>query len=131
MGADVYYNVLRYHILPWLKANYREGNYEWTQDGAPCHTAKKVQKFCIANFADFWPVDFWPSSSQDLNPLDYDLGGVLEQATNKTSHSNISSLMAAIEEEWTKMPKDFVAKSCAAFRVHVEAVIKCNGSHIE
>ncbi len=32
VGADVYYKVLRYHVLPWLKANYRDGNYVWTQD---------------------------------------------------------------------------------------------------
>jgi transposase len=71
VGADRYYKVLRYHVLPWLKANYPEGNYVWTQDGAPCHTAKKVQQFCICNFADFWPADFWPPSSPDLNPLDF------------------------------------------------------------
>ena len=41
IGADVYYRVLRYTVLPWLKANYPEGNYVWTQDGAPPHTAKK------------------------------------------------------------------------------------------
>ncbi len=70
VGADVYYKVLRYHVLPWLMANYREFNNAWTQDGAPCHTAKKVQKFCKANFADFWP-----SSNPDLNLLDYAVWG--------------------------------------------------------
>ncbi len=117
--------------MPFLKANYQEGNYVLTQDGGPCHTAKKVQKFCKADFADFWSADVWPSSSPDLNLLDYAVWGVLEQATNKTSHSNISSLNAAIEEEWAKMPKDFLVKSCAAFRGRVEVVIECNGNHIE
>jgi hypothetical protein len=131
VGADAYYKVLRYHVLPWLKANYPEGNYVWSQDGAPSHTANKVQKFCKANFADFWPADFWPSSSPDLNPLDYAVWGVLEQATNKTSHPNINTLKAAIKEEWVKMSKDFLVKSCAAFRGRVEAVIENNGSHIE
>ncbi len=98
----------------------------WTQDGAPCQVAKKVQKFCKANFADFWP-----SSTLDLNSLDYTVWGVLEPATNKTSHSKISILNAAIEKKWAKMPRDLVVKSCAAFRRRVEAVIECNGSHIE
>ncbi|XP_059096794.1 uncharacterized protein LOC131891285 [Tigriopus californicus] len=39
------FGVLRYHILPWLKISYPDGNYVWTQDGAPCHTAKINQKF--------------------------------------------------------------------------------------
>ena len=78
VGADSYYKVLRYHVLPWLKTNFPEGNYVWTQDGAPCHTAKKVQDFCRNNFSDFWPKDFWPPSSPDLNTLVYAVWGVLE-----------------------------------------------------
>ncbi len=110
VGADVYHKVLRYHVLPWLKANYREGNYVWTQDGASCHTPKKVQKVCKSNFTYFWWADFCLTDSQDLNPLDYAMWGVLDQTTNKTSHSNISSFKTAIEEKWAKMPKNFVVK---------------------
>ena len=68
-----------------------------------CHTAKKVQQFCKTNFADFWPADFWPPSSSDLNPFDFAVKGILEHATNKNSHPNIDSLKATIMEEWTKM----------------------------
>ncbi|QQP42163.1 Uncharacterized protein FKW44_016742, partial [Caligus rogercresseyi] len=48
-----YYNILRYTVLPWLKAIYPEGNYVWTQDGAPSHTSDLCQKFCSANMAHF------------------------------------------------------------------------------
>ena len=27
IGSDVYYRILRYTVLPWLKANYPEGKY--------------------------------------------------------------------------------------------------------
>ncbi|KAF2361274.1 hypothetical protein FHG87_007967 [Trinorchestia longiramus] len=30
--GDAYYKTLRYHVLPWVKANYPEGNSVWTQD---------------------------------------------------------------------------------------------------
>ena len=126
VNADAYYKVLRYHVLPWLKANYPEGNYVWTQDGAPCHTARKVQQFCKSNFADFWP-----SSSPDLNPLDYAIWGVVEQATNKNPHPNVDSLKEAIKREWHKMSANFVIDSCLSFRKRVEAVIANNGGHIE
>ena len=131
VGADSYYKVLRYHVLPWIKANYPNGNYVWTQDGAPCHTAKKVQNFCRRNFADFWPADFWPSSSPDLNPLDYAIWGVLEESVNATSHPNIESLKAAIIKEWNQMSVDFIVSSCQAFRRRVQSVIDNNGGHIE
>ena len=109
------YKVLRYNVLPWLKTNYPKGKYVWTQDGAPCHTAKKVQQFCKTNFADFWPAYFWPPSSPDLNPLDYAMWGVLERATNKTSHPNIDSLKAAIIKEWDNLSEDFIVQSCCSF----------------
>ncbi|QQP49604.1 Uncharacterized protein FKW44_010330 [Caligus rogercresseyi] len=61
----------------------------FTQDGAPAHTFKKVQEFCKGNMASFWPADFWPSSSPDVNPLDFAVWGFLEGKTNKP-HTPVS-----------------------------------------
>ena len=94
--------------MPWLKANYPEGNYIWPQDGASCHTAKKVQEFCRKNFADFWPTNFCPPSSPDLNPIDFDVWGVLEKSTNMTSHKKLESLKLAIRKEWSNMSDGFL-----------------------
>uniref|UniRef100_A0A0K2V0Z8 Tc1-like transposase DDE domain-containing protein n=1 Tax=Lepeophtheirus salmonis TaxID=72036 RepID=A0A0K2V0Z8_LEPSM len=70
IGLETYYKVLRFTILPWLKATYPEDNYVCAQDGVPSHKSGKYQKFCTDNMVDFWPKDMWPSSSPDLNPLD-------------------------------------------------------------
>jgi len=123
--------VLRYHVFPWLKANFTEGNYVWTQDGAPCHTAKKMLQFCRSNFADLWPVDLWPPSSPDHNPLNFAVWGVLEKSVNKTFHLSISSLKTSITEEWSKLSGDFIVTSCQAVRHRVKSVIDNNGGHIE
>lgn len=71
VGAQVYYKVLRYKILPWLRSNYPEGNYVWQQDGAPAHNSALCQDFCKNHFAHFWDKSMWPPSSPDCNPLDY------------------------------------------------------------
>lgn len=131
IDQHVYYKVLRYTVLPWLKATYPDGNYVWTQDGAPCHTSDKAQKFCATNMVSYWDKTFWPSNSPDLNPLDFAVWSVLEKETNRTSHPNLGSLKAKIIEEWNKMSPDFIRKSCVAFRPRVEAVIAAEGSHIE
>ncbi|QQP40791.1 Uncharacterized protein FKW44_014953 [Caligus rogercresseyi] len=60
-----------------VKKNYPTGNYVWQQDGAPSHMAAKNQKFCKDNMAHFWPKNFWPPSSPDLNPLDFSGGAQL------------------------------------------------------
>ena len=71
MGQKEYYKLLRYHVVPWLKANYPNGNYVFQQDGAPAHNSEKCQNFCKTQMADFWDKSMWPPSSPDLNPLDY------------------------------------------------------------
>ncbi|QQP51543.1 Uncharacterized protein FKW44_012949 [Caligus rogercresseyi] len=93
---ETYYKVLRYTVLPWLKANYPQGNYVWKQDGAPSHTSNLWQKFCSTNMPYFWAEDMWPSSSSDLNPLDFAVWGELERKTNRTPHLNVDALKATI-----------------------------------
>ncbi|QQP40721.1 Uncharacterized protein FKW44_014866 [Caligus rogercresseyi] len=92
----VYVKVLRCHVLPWLKANYPSGHYVWTQNGAPSHTPKLAQDFCSRNFADFWPANYWSTSSPDLNPLDLAVCVFLERETNSTPHPNVDSFKASI-----------------------------------
>lgn len=127
---------LRYNVLPWFKANYPDRNYVWTQDDLLAHTAKKkkekVQNFCKFNLADFWPSHLWPSSSPDLNPLDYAVWSILEYATNRTSHPNINCLIDNIREELDKITSDFfLEKSYRIFKGCTVALIKKQRGHIE
>ncbi|QQP34698.1 Putative transposable element [Caligus rogercresseyi] len=101
------------------------------QDGAPAHTFKKAQEFCKGNMASFWPADFWPSSSPDVNPLDFAVWGFVEGKTNKTSHTSVEALKATITKEWDNMSEDFIKTSCASVRPRIEAIIRNNGGHIE
>ena len=44
-----------------------------------------------------------PSSTTNLQPLDYAIWAVLEYKKNATFHQNIGSFKTAIEEKWKKM----------------------------
>lgn len=131
IGTMGYYKVLRWTVLPWLKANYPLGNYVWQQDGAPSHTTNKTQNFCSEHMAKFWSKDLWPPSSPDLNTLDYFWWSVIEASVNKTPHPNIQSLKSDITKEWASYPNEEIVKACKAFRPRVEAVIEAGGGHIE
>ncbi|QQP35032.1 Transposable element tcb2 transposase [Caligus rogercresseyi] len=115
----------------YYKANYPEGNYVWTQNGAPSHTSELCQKFCTANVAHFWSKEMWPSSSPDLNSLDFAVWGELERKTNRTPHPNVDALKATIRTEWDNMSEEFLINSCKAFQRRVEAVFEAEGGHIE
>jgi transposase len=131
VDTDVYYRVMRYHVLPWIKANYPDGNYVWQQDGAPAHTSKKIQKFCQDNMVNFWPKDFWPPSSPDLNPLDFFWWGAIESKCNATPHPNVDSLKASIAKVWAEYPDVSIQRAFTSLRPRLEAVIAAKGGHIE
>uniref|UniRef100_A0A0K2TN17 Uncharacterized protein n=1 Tax=Lepeophtheirus salmonis TaxID=72036 RepID=A0A0K2TN17_LEPSM len=99
---------MRFTIVPWLKTTYPVDNYVWTQDVAPSDTSAKCQKLCADNVAVFWHKDMWPSSSPDLNPLDFAVWGTLERETNWTSHPNVDSLKATIVKEWNNLSEKFI-----------------------
>ena len=60
-------------------------------------------------------VSLWSPSNPDLNYLDYAIWGILENETNATSPLNIGLLKTVIEEEWNKMSKEFILKTCKSF----------------
>jgi hypothetical protein len=56
IDSDEYINVLQNVVKPWIKRTYGlGGDYVLQQDGAPCHTSKKTQKWLEENGVKFWP----------------------------------------------------------------------------
>ena len=131
MGAKEYVHVLRTVVKPWLDENYPEGNYVWQQDGAPCHTANLAQNYCANHLANFWPKDFWPPSSPDLNPLDYAVWSEVERKACNVPHRNMDELKGSVDREWDALTPEYLVKTCRAFRRRLEAVIEAKGGHIE
>ena len=62
--------------------------------------------------------------SPDRNFLDYTILDILENKTNATSHPNIGSLKAPIEEEWNKMTEEFILETCKLFWRCVDTITK-------
>ena len=60
----------------------------------------------------------------DFKPFDYAIWGVLESEKNATSHPNFGSLRRVIEEEWNKMPEEYILKACKSFWKHVDIIIE-------
>ena len=44
--------------------------YNFQQDGAPAHTAKRAQEWCNTNLVEFWHKSQWPGNSPDLNQIE-------------------------------------------------------------
>ncbi len=65
--------VLVPHMLSLvLKNNPYHEEYIFMQDGAPCNTSKKTQKW-LEEQINFWSEEVWPPRSHDLNSVDFSL----------------------------------------------------------
>lgn len=108
-------------------------NIPWTfqQDSAPDHKARTTQTWLADNVPDFIKADDWPSSSPDLNPLDYKLWSVLEDiACSKRLH-NLESLKISLERAVANFPMDVVRKSIDDWPERLKACVKAKGAHFE
>ena len=79
----------------------------------------------------FWPKDFWPPQSLDLNPLDYSVWVQIEGKACTTRHSNVDALKSSVNRAWTSVGKDYASSVCASFRPRLERVMAAEGGHID
>lgn len=73
VNQNVYLDMLRSQVKPWVESLEWPSSYVLQQDGAPSHTANRVQAWCKANFDGFWAKEMWPPSSPDLNVMDFSI----------------------------------------------------------
>jgi hypothetical protein len=69
--ANVYQDLLRKHVVPWIQRMYLDGNYVFQQDLASAHTARTTQQYLKETMVEFWTPADWPPYSPDLIPLDF------------------------------------------------------------
>ena len=131
VNGEKYIQVMKDHVIPWIKANYPRDSYVWQQDGAPAHTAIRTQQILQKELDDVWTKDFWPPSSPDLNPLDYSIWAHLEREACPTTHPNLNSLKDSITRAWEEISEEYTVKTTKAFKGWIKKVIEENGDYNE
>ena len=71
--------------------------FTFQQDNAPGHRAGDTVEFLSHNTPDFISPLLWPPNSPDLNPVDYEVWGVLKQDSRRrpletASHGKVALL---------------------------------------
>ncbi|XP_059096829.1 uncharacterized protein LOC131891318 [Tigriopus californicus] len=96
VNQALYLEMLTEKILPWVQSQHWDQSFCFQQDGAPNHTANKVQEWCQNFFPEFWSEEMWPPSSPDLNVMDYAIWSILERKVGVKTYSNVEDLKAGI-----------------------------------
>ena len=70
--------LLRQQILPAIRG--LSGDFfTFQQDNAPAHRARETVHLLTHETTDFITPALWPANSPDLNPVDYQLWGKLQE----------------------------------------------------
>ncbi|EFO99641.1 hypothetical protein CRE_24833 [Caenorhabditis remanei] len=97
MDGSEYRYVLRRSLLPFWRRN-RHKNYQFMQDGAPCHRARKTIKWLEDRRI---PVLTWPACSPDLNIIENVWGYMARKVyEGNKSYDNVGQLKKAIVKAW-------------------------------
>ena len=106
------------------------------QDGASCHTAKKV----MAELKNVFQNRLisrnsgqiaWPAHSPDLNPLDYSFWGQSMAEVWKQQPESIEQLCEIVENFASNMSEDQVRKMVSNVRKRAQKCVEVNGDHFE
>ena len=73
------------------------------QDGALAHRARETLELLKVETPDFIPPNLWPPNSPNLNPVDYNIWGILQKRVYKSSSKYVKELRRRIAGEWDKL----------------------------
>ncbi len=80
---------------------------------------------------NFVGKDFWPPSSQDINPLDFCLWSELEDKACKKTYKNVEALKWSQATARSDIPQETIRASVDAVPNHFAPVVLARGGHIE
>ncbi|QQP39612.1 Uncharacterized protein FKW44_020552 [Caligus rogercresseyi] len=109
IDTEVYYKVLRYTVLPWLK-KLPHRNYVWQQ---------MVHHLIWRQEPKVLQGQYGPFLAEEI------------LATVIPGSKSAGFFLATIIKEWDNYPEKHIINACKRFRPCLEAVVKANGGHIE
>ena len=96
-------------------------------DNARPHRAHAIIHFLRQNAVDTIP---WPAMSPDLNPIEH-LWDILGRRVRQRDPpvNNLNELIAALQQEWNRIPQNQIQRLIHGMRRRLEAVIRARGGH--
>ncbi|KAI6647362.1 Transposase-like [Oopsacas minuta] len=99
-------------------------------DGAPAHTAIKIQKWLSDHLPGFWAKDIWPSNSPDLNPIE-NLWAIMQAELDKRKPAtNLKQLAKILENIWSGISPSILQNLIDGMPNRINSCIELNGEYI-
>ena len=103
--------LLSQHLLTATRNISGSEFFTFQQDNVSAHRAKESMDLLSRCTPDFIGLSMWPPSSPDLNPVDYQFWGVLQQRVYQSRIHNVEQLKDRLIEEWRRFSQDIIDKA--------------------
>jgi len=70
------------------------------QDNAPAYRARETEHLLTHETLEFITPALWPANSPDLNPVDYQIWGKLQDRVYRSQICDVDQLKSHLIEEW-------------------------------
>ena len=120
--------------LEFYKDNYEDfkkqnENLYFEQDGASCHTSKKIKVLLEKFFGDKF-IQNAPHSPDIAYPIET-LWAELKKRVKSRNPKNLEELKVKTIEEWNKIPKDYIQNLFTNFIKRCMKIIELKGARLE
>ena len=116
--------LLGQHLLPAI----RSVAGDFFTYNAPAHRAGDTVEFLSRNTPDFISLLPWPPNSPDLNPVNYEVWGMLQQ---RIRIRGVDHLKQRLIEECRCFDQNIIDRVVQQWRVRLRACVRANGDHFE
>ena len=99
--------------------------------GAPSHRARETVHLLTHETPDFITPAQWPANSPDLNPVDYQIWGKLQECVYRSQIRDVDQLKSCLIEEWEHFHQVVIDEAVRQWRPRLRACVRAHGGHFE
>jgi len=97
----------------------------------PAHRARETVHLFTHETPDFITPALWPANSPDLNQVDYQIWGKLQERVYRSQIRDVDQLKSHLIEEWEHFHQVVIDEVVRQWRPRLRVCVRAHGGHFE
>ena len=97
----------------------------------PAHRARGTVHLLTHETPDFITPALWPANSPDLNPVDYQIQGKLQECVYRSQIRDVDQLKSRVIKDWEHFQQVVIDEAVRQWRPRLRACVRAHGGRFE